>query len=108
MKPTRLADILERAAKKRVFGTKMRSVIKEANPGGIDQVLDQQFEVAEQILDVGFLPIVEPEVDIKSRTRAEADELLVKGLWQRLNDLPPGVQVALKLALLLGLVTTAS
>lgn len=100
MKPlTRLADLLERAAKKGVFGTKMRSVIKEANPGGIDQVLDQQFEVAKQIQDVGFLPIVEPEVDIKSRTRAEADELLVKGLCQRLDDLPSGVHVALKLSL---------
>jgi hypothetical protein len=100
MKPlTRLADLLERAAKKGVFGTKMRSVIKEANPGGIDQVLDQQFEVAKQIQDVGFLPIVEPEVDIKSRTRAEADELLVKGLCQRLNDLPSGVHVVLKLSL---------
>jgi fructose-bisphosphate aldolase class I len=100
MKPlTRLPDLLERAVSKGVFGTKMRSVVKEANPGGIDSILDQQFAVAQQILDAGLLPIIEPEVDIRSATRAEADEQVVTGIAQRLDQLPDGARVVLKLSL---------
>ena len=100
MKPlTRLRDLLDRAVAKGIFGTKMRSVVKDANPEGIDQVLDQQFEVAKHVWDFGLLPIIEPEVEIRSSTRAEADELLVTGIQRRLDGLPSGAQVALKLSL---------
>ena len=100
MKPLdRLAGLLARARDKGVFGTKMRSLVKEAVPAGIDRVLDQQFEVARQILGAGLLPVLEPEVDIGSATRAEADELLVAGITRRLDALPPGSLVALKLSL---------
>jgi fructose-bisphosphate aldolase class I len=100
MKPlTRLGNLLDRAAARGIFGTKMRSVVKDANPEGIDRVLDQQFEVAKEIWDVGLLPIIEPEVDIHSSSRAEADELLVAGIHRRLDGLPWGAQVALKLSL---------
>ena len=100
MKPLdRLAGLLARAREQGVFGTKMRSVIKEAVPVGIDRVLDQQFEVARLILHAGLLPVLEPEVDIRSATRAKADELLVAGITRRLDALPPGSMVALKLSL---------
>ena len=100
MKPlSRLRDLLDRAVAKEIFGTKMRSVVKDANPEGIDQVLDQQFEVAKHVWDFGLLPIIEPEVEIRSSTRAEADELLVTGIQRRLDGLPSGAQVALKLSL---------
>ena len=100
MKPLdRLPGLLGRARDRGVFGTKMRSVVKEAVPVGIDRVLDQQFEVGRQILDAGLLPVLEPEVDIRSVTRAEADELLVDGITRRLDALPSGTQVALKLSL---------
>ncbi len=100
MKPLdRLPGLLARAREKGVFGTKMRSVVKEAVPAGIARVLDQQFEVCRRILDAGLLPVLEPEVDIRSATRAEADELLVDGITRRLDALPPGLQVVLKLSL---------
>lgn len=100
MKPLdRLPGLLARARDKGVFGTKMRSVVKEAVPAGIDRVLDQQFEVGRQIFASGLLPVLEPEVDIRSATRAQADQLLVDGITRRLDALPPGSQVALKLSL---------
>ncbi len=100
MKPlTKLDGLLARAVDKGVFGTKMRSVIKAANPAGIDKILDQQFDVAKTILAADLLPIVEPEVDIRSTTRAKADELLVNGVRERLDALPNGSRVALKLSL---------
>jgi fructose-bisphosphate aldolase class I len=100
MKPlSHLVRLLDRATAKGIFGTKMRSVVKDANSEGIDKVLDQQFEVADQVRDVGLLPIIEPEVDIRSSTRAEADELLVAGIHRRLGRLPTGAQIALKLSL---------
>jgi fructose-bisphosphate aldolase class I len=100
MKPlTRLPSLLERASEKGVFGTKMRSVVKAANREGINRVLDQQFEVAKQILDADLLPIIEPEVDIRSGTREETDALIVAGLEQRLDSLPSGARVVLKLSL---------
>ncbi len=87
MKPNPgLADLLARAKDKGVFGTKMRSVIKLANPGGVKAVVDQQFEIGEQILAAGLVPIIEPEVDIKSPQKAEAEKLL-EGTLRRLDEL---------------------
>ncbi len=77
MKPIpELDDLLARAVAKGVFGTKMRSVIKLADPAGVDAVVDQQFEVGRQILAAGLVPIIEPEVDIHSPQKAEAEALL--------------------------------
>jgi fructose-bisphosphate aldolase class I len=94
-----LAKLLERAKKNGVFGTKMRSVIKLANPAGVKAVVDQQFEVAKQILAAGLVPIVEPEVDIKSPQKAEAEALLKQNLLAHLAKLPKGQRVMLKLTL---------
>jgi fructose-bisphosphate aldolase class I len=100
MKPFPDLDaLLERAVKKGVFGTKMRSVIKEANKSGVNAVVDQQFEVAAQILKHGLVPIIEPEVDIKSPTKAESEDLLKEAIVGRLGDVPDGQQVMLKLTL---------
>src|SRR5215475_7526997 len=77
MKPMpTLAALLDKAKSKGIFGTKMRSVIKEANGGGIKEVVSQQFQVAEHISSTGLVPIIEPEVDIHSRDKAKAEELL--------------------------------
>jgi len=100
MKPiTGLDDLLKRARAKGIFGTKMRSVIDEANPKGIDAILDQQFEVGQQIFNAGLIPIIEPEVSIKSADKAKIEDLLVEGLLKRLDALPAGTQVMLKLTL---------
>ena len=94
-----LDPLLERAVAKGCFGTKMRSVIKEANKSGVNAVVDQQFEVGLQILGHGLVPIIEPEVDIKSPTKAEAEDLLKEAIVGRLGDVPTGQQVMLKLTL---------
>lgn len=100
MKPiTGLDELLKRAVAKGIFGTKMRSVIDEANPQGIDAVLDQQFEVGLQIFNAGLMPIIEPEVSIKSADKAKIEELLLEGFLKRLDALPEGVSVMLKLTL---------
>jgi fructose-bisphosphate aldolase class I len=100
MKPfTRLDPLLERATRRRVVGTKMRSVIRLANPGGIDAVLDQQFAYGRQILDAGLVPILEPEVDITSAEKEQAEELLKRGIAERLDGLPDGQPVMLKLSI---------
>src|SRR4051794_17195474 len=100
MKPNPDLDaLLERAVGKGVFGTKMRSFIKDANKSGINAVVDQQFEVASQILGHGLMPIIEPEVDIKSATKAEAEDILKEAIVGRLADVPGGQQVMLKLSL---------
>jgi len=79
MKPMpQLSALLTRANAKHIFGTKMRSVINEANAAGIQAVVNQQFEVAEQIIAAGLMPIVEPEVDIHCPEKARAEELLKK------------------------------
>jgi fructose-bisphosphate aldolase class I len=97
MKPfTRLDDLLARAARRRVFGTKMRSFVARADARGIDAVLDQQFEYAGRILDAGLVPIIEPEVDIHSEDKPAAEELLRQGILDRL---PAGRQVMLKLSI---------
>ena len=100
MKPNPgLDELLKRARAKGIFGTKMRSVIDEANPKGIDAILDQQFEVGLQIFNAGLMPIIEPEVSIKSPDKAKIEELLVAGLLKRLDALPAGTSVMLKLTL---------
>lgn len=100
MKPNPDLDaLLARAAAKGVFGTKMRSVIKMANPAGITAVVAQQFEVGRQILRAGLVPIIEPEVDINSPQKAEAEVLLKAALLAELNKQPADQPVMLKLTL---------
>jgi fructose-bisphosphate aldolase class I len=100
MKPfTRIDDLLERAVRRQVFGTKMRSVVRHADAVGITAVLDQQFTYAGLILDAGLVPIVEPEVDIKAPDKAEAEEMLRAGIVERLDAVPEGRQVMLKLSI---------
>jgi fructose-bisphosphate aldolase, class I len=100
MKPNPGLDaLLERARAKGIYGTKMRSVIERASPSGIAAVVKQQFEVANQVLDHGLMPIVEPEVSIKSPDRAQSDEILLAELLKALDALPEGRQVMLKLSL---------
>src|SRR5258705_4769074 len=94
-----LAPLLERASAKHIFGTKMRSVINEANVAGIQAVVNQQFEVAAQIIAAGLIPIVEPEVDIHSPNKAKAEELLKTTILEKLNKLPADQLVMLKLTL---------
>jgi len=93
-----LDDLLERAVAKGVFGTKMRSVIKEANANGVDAIVEQQFAVGKQIVDAGLVPILEPEIDIHSATKAEAEVLLRAGILARLDQLGDDI-VMLKLTL---------
>jgi fructose-bisphosphate aldolase class I len=100
MKPMPGLDaLLARAKAKGIFGTKMRSVIKQANPVGIRAVVDQQFEVARQILAAGLVPIIEPEVDIHCPDKAAAEDLLKAALKAKLDALPESQQVMLKLTI---------
>src|SRR5499425_1301614 len=100
MKPMpALAALLEKAKAKRIFGTKMRSVIKQANAKGIKDVVNQQFELAAQIIAAGLMPIVEPEVDIHCPEKAKAEGLLKAAILDKLNQLPQGQMVMLKLTL---------
>ena len=94
-----LDDLLERAVAKKMFGTKMRSVIKMANPAGVDAVVDQQFEIALRIIAAGLVPIIEPEVDINSPEKSEAEALLHQALLDRTNALAPDQHVMFKLTL---------
>ena len=100
MKPMAgLAALLNKAITKRVFGTKMRSVINQANAAGIQAVADQQFEVAARILEAGLVPIVEPEVDIRCPEKAKAEAALKAVLLEKLNQLPADQAVMLKITL---------
>ena len=94
-----LDDLLARARDKGVFGTKMRSVIKHADAAGIDAVVAQQFEVGRQILAAGLMPIIEPEVDINSSTKQEAEALLKSAILAQLDQQPADQPVMLKLTL---------
>jgi fructose-bisphosphate aldolase class I len=94
-----LAALLAKAKAKHVFGTKMRSVIKQANPAGIKNVVQQQFEVAGRIIDAGLVPIIEPEVDIHCPEKAGAEVLLKAAVLEKLGGLPAGQQVLLKVTL---------
>src|SRR5690606_33943290 len=100
MKPlTKLPPLLEKANAKRIFGTKMRSVIKQANAAGVVAIVKQQFEVGQQILAANLVPIIEPEVDIHCPEKAQAETLLKAGLLAELNRLPDSQIVMLKLTL---------
>jgi fructose-bisphosphate aldolase class I len=100
MKPNPgLAELLEKAKAAGIFGTKMRSVIKQANTAGIKAVVDQQFEVGRQIVAAGLVPIIEPEVDIHCPDKAAAEELLHAAIMEQLNSLGPDETVMLKLTL---------
>ena len=94
-----LDDLCARAAGKGVFGTKMRSVINSANPAGIQAVVDQQFDFALQILGHGLVPIIEPEVNIKSDDKAQSEAILRDALLAGLDRVPAGQQVMFKLSL---------
>ena len=100
MKPMpELAALLDKAKAKRIFGTKMRSVINQADSAGIKNIVSQQFEVAEQIIAAGLIPIIEPEVDIHCPEKAKAEALLKAAILEKLNELPAGQLVMLKLTL---------
>jgi len=94
-----LDQLLARAKAKGIFGTKMRSVIKQANPAGIKAVVAQQFEIARQIIAAGLVPIIEPEVDIKCPDKAAAEDLLKAEIMAQLDKLPEGQLVMLKLTI---------
>src|ERR1044071_4141822 len=100
MKPMpALAAVLEKAKAKRIFGTKMRSVIKQASEAGIKDIVNQQFDLATQIIAAELVPIVEPEVDIHCPEKARAEALLKTAILEKLNQLPAGQLVMLKLTL---------
>jgi fructose-bisphosphate aldolase, class I len=100
MKPmTKLDSLLDRAIDKGIFGTKMRSFIQEPDQDGIKAIVEQQFDYAHKIADRGLMPIIEPEVSIKSPDKPEADRLLVETLKSKLDGLPGDGQVMLKLTL---------
>ncbi len=94
-----LGKLLDRANKKNIFGTKMRSFIKQANPAGIKAIVAQQFEVGAQILAAGLVPIIEPEVDIHCPDKAKAESLLKDAITEKLGTVPAGKVVMLKLTL---------
>ncbi len=100
MKPMPELDaLLERAKALGVFGTKERSVINAANPAGIAVLVAQQFQIAKQVLGHGMMPIIEPEVNIKSAERDASDHLLLAGILGELDAIPDGQQVMLKLSI---------
>jgi fructose-bisphosphate aldolase class I len=100
MKPMPGLDaLLERAKGLGVFGTKERSVINAADEAGIAVLVAQQFQVARQVLAHGMMPIIEPEVNIKSADRADSDELLLSAILEELNEIPDGQRVMLKLSI---------
>jgi fructose-bisphosphate aldolase class I len=94
-----LPALLEKAKAKRLFGTKMRSFIKQCNGFGIKDIVSQQFEAARQIIDAGLVPIIEPEVDIFCPLKEKAEELLKAEIIENLNKLPAGAWVMLKITL---------
>lgn len=100
MKPLdKLPALLEKSLAKGMFGTKMRSVIKSANPEGIAAIVKQQFAVGTQIADAGLVPILEPEYDITAADRAEGEDILLAEIMKHLDALPNGLQVMLKLSI---------
>ncbi|MCJ7841603.1 fructose bisphosphate aldolase [Lederbergia sp. NSJ-179] len=100
MKPiTDLDETLKRANERHIFGTKMRSVIKEANLEGIKAVVEQQFEIGKQIIAAGLVPIIEPEVDIHSPEKEKCEELLKAEILRHLNNLSENENVMLKVTI---------
>jgi len=100
MKPMpMLAALLDKARAKRIFGTKMRSVIKRADEAGIKNIVIQQFEIAQQIISANLVPIIEPEIDIHCPEKGKAEQLLKAAILEKVNELPDGQFVMLKLTL---------
>lgn len=100
MKPiSGLEELLDRAVERNIFGTKMRSVIKEANSQGIRDVVAQQFELGKQIFNKGLIPIIEPEVDIYSPDKEKSEQILKEEIQKQLNLLDKDVKVMLKLSI---------
>lgn len=100
MKPIpNLWALLERAVKHGIFGTKMRSVIKEANSRGIKKIVEQQFEIAKIILKAGLVPIIEPEVDIHSKDKQASEKIMKSEIVRQLALLNPEDRVMLKLSI---------
>ncbi len=100
MKPIpNLDELLTRAVERNIFGTKMRSVIKEANAEGIREVVEQQFAVGKQIFEKGLVPIIEPEVDIYSGDKEKSEEILKEEIKKQLSSLDKDVKVMLKLSI---------
>ncbi|MDO4293636.1 MAG: fructose bisphosphate aldolase [Eubacteriales bacterium] len=100
MKPMpQLAELLERAVKRHIFGTKMRSVIHSANPAGIRAIVDQQFELGLQIAKAGLVPILEPEVDIHSADKEKCETLLIAEIERHLKEIDPSVKLMLKVSI---------
>jgi len=94
-----LEELLRQAIKKEVFGTKMRSVIKNADENGIAAIVKQQFEIAKMIIAAKLVPIIEPEVDIHCETKAEAEQMLLEHLMDHIEQLSPDQKVLLKLTI---------
>lgn len=94
-----LDELLNRANEKHIFGTKMRSFIKEFNPQGIADIARQQFMIAKKVIDAGLVPIIEPEVDIHAKDKAEIERELLANLQRGLEDLPEGSAVMFKITL---------
>src|SRR5580693_1207806 len=94
-----LDDLLERAQRHQIFGTKMRSVINDANEAGISAIADQQFAYASRILAAGLVPIMEPEVSIASPHKEQAEMLLHDAIVKHVEALPPGAAVMLKVTI---------
>ena len=100
MKPIdNLDETLKRANERRIFGTKMRSVIKEANPEAIKEVVNQQFEIGKKIIDAGLMPIIEPEVDINSSEKEKCEEIMKAEIQKHLDNLGQDEHVMLKLTI---------
>lgn len=94
-----LDALLDKARAKRIFGTKMRSVIKHADESGIKDIVLQQFELGQQIISSDLMPILEPEIDIHCPEKAKAEQLLKAAILEKLNELPGGQFIMLKLTL---------
>jgi fructose-bisphosphate aldolase class I len=94
-----LNSLLQKAIEKNIFGTKMRSVIKEANPEGIRKIVEQQFDLGKQIAKIGLVPIIEPEVDIHSVDKGKSEKLLKSEIFTQLAFLDNHVKVMLKLSI---------
>ena len=92
-----LDELLERAVKRNVFGTKMRSVILAANPEGIKAIVDQQFEIAKKICSYGLVPIIEPEVDINIPDKAEAEDILLAEIKKHLPEVDKPIMFKLSI-----------
>ena len=94
-----LDELLARAVERHIFGTKMRSVIKQANPAGIKQIVDQQFEIGLRIAAAGLVPILEPEIDIYSPDKAESEQIMKDEIKKHLAELPGDTKLMFKLSI---------